>query len=267
MSRQLSKKTLQKVCWRNMFPFQWSWNYETMQGSGYGWVVWPAMKELYGDDPEKMKEMLRAESGYFNTTPAMSHLIVGADLALQEELGTESKDMVMAMKSGLMGPFAGVGDTIFLAIYRAVFFSIASYFALDGVPFGLLIPIITGLFIIFTRYKFTFLGYSQGKKLASEFADRIAPITECASILGLTVVGGLVASVVTYSLDLEFVVGEATLSVQSYLDTMMPKLIPLVIVLFSYWLLGKKKINSTKLIFVLLALGMVLGNLSRIFGV
>ena len=173
MSRQLSKKTLQKVCWRNMFPFQWSWNYETMQGSGYGWVVWPAMKELYGDDPEKMKEMLRAESGYFNTTPAMSHLIVGADLALQEELGTESKDMVMAMKSGLMGPFAGVGDTIFLAIYRAVFFSIASYFALDGVPFGLLIPIITGLFIIFTRYKFTFMGYSQGKKLASEFADRM----------------------------------------------------------------------------------------------
>ena len=133
MSRQLSKKTLQKVCWRNMFPFQWSWNYETMQGSGYGWVVWPAMKELYGDDPEKMKEMLRAESGYFNTTPAMSHLIVGADLALQEELGTESKDMVMAMKSGLMGPFAGVGDKIFLAIYRAVFFSIASYFALEDV--------------------------------------------------------------------------------------------------------------------------------------
>ena len=58
-------------------------------------------------------------------------------------------------------------------------------------------------------------------------------------------------------------VGEATLSVQSYLDTMMPKLIPLVIVLFSYWLLGKKKINSTMLIFILIALGMVLGNLQN----
>ncbi len=267
MSKQLSKKTIRKVCWRNMFPFQWSWNYETMQGSGYGWCMLPALKELYGDDPETMKEMLRAESGYFNTTPAMAHLIMGADMALQEELGSGSKDMVMAMKSGLMGPFAGVGDTIFLAIYRAVFFSIASYFALDGVPIGLLIPILTGLFIIFTRYKFTFLGYSQGKKLASEFADKIAPITECASILGLTVVGGLVASVVNYSLKLEFTVGEAVLSVQSYLDTMMPKLIPLTIVLFSYWLLGKKNMNSTKLIFVLLALGMVLGNLGLIFGV
>ncbi len=46
----------------------------------------------------------------------------------------------------------------------------------------------------------------------------------------------------------------------------MPGLLPLSIVLFSYWLLGKKKMNSTKLIFVLIALGMLLGNLNNIFG-
>lgn len=267
MSRSLSQKIINQVCWRNMFAFQWSWNYETMQGSGYGWIMLPALKALYGDRPETLKEMLRTESGFFNTTPAMSHLIVGADLAIQEDLGEGSKDTVTALKSGLMGPFAGVGDTIFLAIYRAVFFSIASYFALDGSPIGLFIPLVMGLAVIFTRYRFTWLGYTQGKKLVSGFADRIAPITECASILGLTVVGGLVSSVVTYSLDLEFTVGEAVMSVQSYLDTIMPNLLPLGIVLFSYWLLGKKKMNSNRLIFVLLALGMVLGNLNLIFGI
>ncbi|NSQ25206.1 PTS system mannose/fructose/sorbose family transporter subunit IID, partial [Enterococcus faecalis] len=29
----------------------------------------------------------------------------------------------------------------------------------------------------------------------------------------------------------------------------------------SYWILGKKKMNSTRLIFVLILIGMVLGNL------
>ena len=32
-----------------------------------------------------------------------------------------------------------------------------------------------------------------------------------------------------------------------------------------YWLLGKKNVNSTRLIFILIALGMVLGNLQNIF--
>jgi len=40
-------------------------------------------------------------------------------------------------------------------------------------------------------------------------------------------------------------------------------MLPLGIVMLSYWLLGKKKINSTKLIFILIALGMVLGNLQN----
>ena len=31
--------------------------------------------------------------------------------------------------------------------------------------------------------------------------------------------------------------------------------------MLSYWLLGKKKIDSTKLIFILIGLGMILGNL------
>ena len=51
------------------------------------------------------------------------------------------------------------------------------------------------------------------------------------------------------------------LSVQEMLDKILPALIPLGIVLLSYWLLGKKKMNSTRLIFVLILIGMVLGNL------
>lgn len=257
---KLNKKDINKVYVRNLFGLQWGWNYEKMQGLGYSWVIMPAIKKIYKDDPEGMKRALKMQLGYFNTTPAMSHLIIGADMALEEEFGRKSEETVSGLKAGLMGPFAGVGDTIFVAIYRAIVFSIASYIALEWNPVGLIIPIIACFFVMFIRYKFTYIGYNQGRKIAAGFADKISPITEGAAILGLTVVGGLIPSVITYKLGLSFTMGDLTLSIQDMLNKIMPSLIPLGIVLFSYWLLGKKKFMSTHLIFVLIAIGMVLGN-------
>ena len=245
---KLTKSDINKVYVRNLFGLQWGWNYEKMQGLGYAWVIMPSLKRIYKDDPEGMKQALKMQLSYFNTTPAMSHLIVGADMALEEEFGIEAENAVAGLKTGLMGPFAGVGDTLFIAIYRAIVFSIASYMALEGNALGLLIPIIACIAVMAVRYKFTTMGYAQGKKLA---------------ILGLTVVGGLIASVISYKLDLTFTMGEVTLSVQENLDKILPCMIPLGIVMLSYWLLGKKNMNSTRLIFVLLGLGMILGNLQN----
>lgn len=63
------------------------------------------------------------------------------------------------------------------------------------------------------------------------------------------------------SIDLQFTMGEVTFLVQDMFDRVLPCLLPLGIVMFSYWLLGKKKVTSTTLIFILIGLGMLLGNL------
>ncbi|KRM23660.1 PTS system mannose/fructose/sorbose family transporter subunit IID [Latilactobacillus graminis] len=263
---KLDKKDINKVYWRNLFGLQWGWNYERMQGLGYSWVVMPALKKLYKDDKVAMSKALKTHLGFFNTSQPMSHLIIGADLGIEEKTGMEDEMAIVGLKTGLMGPFAGVGDTIFLAIYRAIIFSIASYMALSGSTIGLLLPIIGGVMIAWVRYKFTWIGYRQGTKLVTEFADQMKTLTEGASILGLTVVGALIPSVVNYSLDLKYKMGKVTLDINDMMNQVLPSLAPLLIVLFSYWLLGKKKMNSTRLIFVLIALGMLLGNLKRIFG-
>ncbi|MDD3252798.1 MAG: PTS system mannose/fructose/sorbose family transporter subunit IID [Lachnospiraceae bacterium] len=260
---KLTKSDIRNVYIRNLFTIQFGWNYEKMQGLGYAYVIMPVLKRLYAHDPEKMKRALKMQLGYFNTTPAMSHLIVGADMALEEELGIEAEEAITGLKTGLMGPFAGVGDTLFIAIYRAVVFSIAAYIALQGNPIGLIVPPLACVAVLWLRYKFTTIGYQSGRKLATGFADTIAPITEAASILGLTVVGALIPSVIKYRTDLQFSMGEVTFLVQDMLDKILPCLLPLGIVMFSYWLLGKKKVDSTKLIFILIALGMVLGNLQN----
>lgn len=260
---KLTESDIKKVYFRNLFALQFSWNYEKMQGLGYAYVIMPVLKRLYGRDPEKMKRALKMQLGYFNTTPATSHLIVGADMALEEELGIEAEEAIIGMKTGLMGPFAGVGDTLFVAIYRAIVYSIAAYIALQGNSVGLIILPLACAGVLWIRYKFTRLGYQSGRKLAIGFADTIAPITEAASILGLTVVGALIPSVINYKTDLQFHLGEVTFLLQDMLDKILPCLLPLGIVMLSYWLLGKKKINSTKLIFILIGLGMILGNLQR----
>jgi len=268
MSKKLDKKDLNKMFIRNIFGFQWGWNYEKMQGLGYAFCMMPILRKLYGDDKEKMKKALNTHLGFFNTSQPMSSLIFGANAALEEDFGVDEPEAVTGLKTGLMGPFAGVGDTIFIAIYRAIVFSIAAYMALEGQGAGLLIPILAGLGVIALRYKFIGIGYASGKKIATEFADKMKIFTEGAAILGLTVVGGLIPAVITFRLNLGFALddaGEVMFSIQEMLDRIMPSLIPVGIVFLSYWLLGKKNINSTRLIFILIALGMLLGNLQNIF--
>ncbi len=51
------------------------------------------------------------------------------------------------------------------------------------------------------------------------------------------------------------------MEVQGILDQIMPSLVPAIMVFFVYWLLGRKKMTSTKAIWILLALSIILGAL------
>ncbi len=101
---KLTKKDLKQIFIHNVLGLQLGWNYEKMQGLGYAYSVMPALKRLYKDDPAKMKQALNMEMGFFNTTPQMAHLIVGADVALQDQLGMndENEKAITGLKTGLM---------------------------------------------------------------------------------------------------------------------------------------------------------------------
>ena len=131
-----------------------------MQGLGYAWVMMPALKRLYSEDPVAMKKALKTSWLYeYNAT--MSHLIVGADMALEEEVGIEDEMAITGLKTGLMGPFR-VGDTI-LSRFIVRLFSIAYLHGAASQVVGLLIPLIAGAVVLWVRYKFTWIGYHQEK--------------------------------------------------------------------------------------------------------
>ena len=110
---KLTKEDFNQINKRSLFTFQLGWNYERMQASGYLYMILPQLRKMYGDGTPELKEMMKVHTQFFNTSPFFHTIIAGFDLAMEEKDGVGSKDAVNGIKTGLMGPFAPLGDTIF----------------------------------------------------------------------------------------------------------------------------------------------------------
>lgn len=256
-SKKFTKKELRSINIRWIWQSQIGWNYERMQGLGYLSTMIPVIKKLYGDDPELTKKALRVHSQFFNTQPAMGDIIVGMNVAIEESAGEAGLDVAASLKTALMGPFAGIGDTIFGVIAGAVFGSIAATMALDGNAIGIGIWTIWSLLVLFFRFKMFDTGYTEGIKLVTSLSGKMNALTEAASVLGLTVVGCMIATMVNVKLgafSIKFGVDAAgndiinSFNLQSYADMIMPRLLPAILAFLCYWMLGKKWMNSNRLI-------------------
>ena len=243
--RKLTRSDLMKSFWRTVLAFQFGWNYERMQSVGYAFSIMPILKRLH-PDPEDFKEAFITNLNFFNTNP-----VVGAPLlahAALEEAGA-SYDSTEGLKVGLMGPLAGVGDTVVWALYNSIIFTLGGSMALNGNAFG---PIFVMLMVFFpymaVRYWQYFWAYKQGTNLmASLGSGGIARITELATIVGLIVVGGFAPSIVRLATPLELsktavVEGQevaTVVNVQAQLDSILPFMLPVLITGISYALLKR----------------------------
>lgn len=133
--------------------------------------------------------------------------------------------------------------------------------ALEGNPIGIFLWIAFNFLRLFCMKKFMKIGYEQGSKLVGSIGGMLKNITEAANILGITVVGALIPSVINLKFNFEWQNGEVLFKLQDIADKIMPGLAPVAAVAFTYWLLGRKGMNSTRVIFILMALGIVLHNL------
>ena len=266
---KFTKAELRRFNLRWIWHSQIGWNYERMQGMGYLTAMLPVIDRLYGDRPELKQRALETHNVFFNTQPSMGDIIIGMDIAIEEaeaETGL-GLDVAASVKVALMGPFAGIGDTLFGMVAGAVFGSIAASMAVQGSAVGLIISLIWGWFCIGLRMKFFDLGYSQGIKLVTSLSGAMNAFTEAASVVGLTVVGGMAATMVRFplkaikgvslGLNEEGVEVFQMFDLQAYADALMPAFLPALIVGLCYWALGKKWMNSNKLILAALVFSLV----------
>ena len=260
---QLSKSDRQKVWWRSTF-LQGSWNYERMQGSGYLYTILPQLRKLYGDNSPELKEMMKTHTQFFNTSNFFNTIVTGIDLAIEEKEGIDGKDTVSGLKAGLMGPFAAIGDSIFAALIPTIFGALAANMAINGNPTGIFIWIIAQIAVMIFRWKQLEFAYREGISLVTTMQHRLTALTDAATLLGVFMVGALVATMINVKLSWAPSIGDVTLNMQNNLDMILPRLLPAGIVAAIYWMLGKKNMTSTKAIFIVLVVCVALSALGVI---
>ena len=59
---KLTKADFNQINKRSLFTFQWGWNYERMQGSGYLYMILPQLRKMYGDGTDELKQMMKTHS-------------------------------------------------------------------------------------------------------------------------------------------------------------------------------------------------------------
>ena len=270
MAEKLEKKDLLKS-WLIWIHFgQQCYNYEIMQGMGFCHSMNPIVKRLYPDDPEKRGEAINRHLTYYNTENNWGAAIAGISASLEEDRANGenvSEGVIENVKTALMGPLAGIGDTITQSLVKTITLGIACQIALGGSVFG---PIL--FFLIMTAYCFFisnrafFIGYKTGKNSVTKLlgSGRIAQITEALGVLSMMVVGFLVASNIGVGMPLVLKSGEVTVKLQSILDAIMPKLLPLLVFLGVFALINKG-MKPARIILIIFAVGIV-GSLLKILG-
>lgn len=254
---KLTKEDFKQINKRSLFTFQLGWNYERMQASGYLYMLLPQLRKMYGDGTPELKEMMKLHTQFFNTSPFFHTIIAGFDLALEEKEGVASKDAVNGIKTGLMGPFAPIGDSIFGSLVPAIMGTIAATFAAQGNPLGIFMWVAVAVVYDIFRWKQLEFAYKEGVNLITNMRSTLTALVDAASVLGIFMVGGLIATMINFDVSWVPKIGEKAIDIQDLLNQIFPRLVPALFTGFIFWLLGRKGMNSTKaiLIIILMAIG------------
>lgn len=257
---KMNDKVRKSVLWRWFFTSSVSSNYEKMQALAYCYAVLPFLKVAYKDKPEALQSAVLNHLQFFNTNPWVAPYILGINVAMEENADGNTEEAVTSIKTGLMGPVAGLGDSLFVVIPWTIFGAIAANMALDGSPAGIFIWIAVSVALKMLSIPLFNAGYTSGTKLITTIEKSLKLLTESTSILGLMVVGALIPSVVRANIALTFKQGELTMKGQEILDQIMPGLIPAVLVGIVYWAL-KKDVKPIYLILDVMVVSIILAAL------
>jgi PTS system mannose-specific IID component len=259
---ELSRGDVQRAFWLWTFFSHANYNYERLQGTAFAQAMTPIIRRLY-DSPEEIKAALKRHLVFFNTEPNVGGVIHGAVIAMEEQRANGADiddDAINAAKSGLMGPLAGVGDTITQGTITPILLSIGIGLAAAGNVLGPILYFVLEVGIMTALAYFMWMqGYDRGREgvvatLRSGLLDRVIL---GAGVLGNLVLGALTAQFVIVNIGPTIVAGGNPFPVQGIIDDLMPGLLPLLFVLLTWWLLARRRISPIWLLVIYLAFAMV----------
>ena len=242
---KVTKKELNQVFWRS-FQMEFSWNYERQMNMGFMYGIAPILDAIYKnpEDEQRKKEAYERHMMYYNCTPQTSAFVLGLASSMEEQYYEDpvsfNPESISAVKTSLMGPLSGVGDSFFQGTIRVLAFGLGINLAQQGSILGpILAMIVSFLPSFFVTYYGGKIGYTMGNKyLAKLYQEGLMDkVMYICSIVGLMVIGSMIASMIGITTPIQM--SEAFV-LQDVLDNVMPQILPLGITFLMYWLLQKK---------------------------
>lgn len=261
--RLLDKKQVRKAYHNFIFWSLSIFNLERMQGPAMVKMFEGVREDLYPGDPEAQKALLKRHSVFFNTQPTLGAIVPGVALGMEEERAMKGgipDEVINGVKTALMGPFAGMGDSLIGGTMIPILLSIAIGLSGEGSPLGVFFLLASYFAINVPLTWFLFkTGYEMGAAGASQILsggmkDKIISIV---SVVGMIVVGAVTASTTNINCGITYVNGEMSVVVNDMLNAITPKFMVILFAMLFYYLMGKKKVSATKMILVALAISVV----------
>lgn len=251
---KLDQSTLNKMAMRSLY-LQGSFNYERMQAAGWLFGILPGLKKIH-TNKEDLAASMSHNLEFFNTHPFLVTFVMGIVLSLEQQKADIAT--IRAVRVAAMGPLGGIGDAIFWFTLVPIAAGISANMALDGsmiAPFVFLAIFNVVQFGI--RFWLMNWSYKFGTNAIGMLTANAKEFTRAASILGVIVVGSMASLFGGTTTSWVIPNGEAPMVIQTILDGIMPKMIPLALTLLFYYLIAKKNWSAVKCIFLILIIGIV----------
>lgn len=267
MESRLTKNDYLKTSLRAFF-LQNGFNYGNYQGLGYANVMYPSLRKLYKEDDDQLQEALKDNIEFFNTNPSLLPFITSLHLVMLENK-TPAKE-IRSIKMALMGPLAGIGDSLAQFCLAPLFATIGASLAQDGLLMGpilfflamngilLAVKILTGMW-----------GYKLGTNIIASLSEKMEQISRIASMIGVTVIAGLAVNFVKITTPLQYVANmpgneQKVVAIQDMIDAIAPRLLPVLFTGFIFYLIKKKHWSTYKLVILTIIIGIALSCLKLI---
>ncbi|WP_317759426.1 PTS system mannose/fructose/sorbose family transporter subunit IID [Liquorilactobacillus mali] len=241
---------------RRAFISSSAFNYNSGMAPSVVWALFPALRKIYKNDDDLVRS-LDNHMKYYNCNPIVSPFIIGATTALEDQQGIQSLDAVQDMKTGLMGPMSGIGDTIAWVMIPTIFGAIGGAMAKQGSSIGMWIFLAIYLVIFLARPSFFRTGYNSGVKIITAFGKELGTFTDAVSVLGLTVIGGIIPSTIKFKIGVVFTTAGVKTNFQNILNQLIPSLLPILLTALLYYLMKKKNLKMSTLIIICIIIAMV----------
>ncbi|WP_058270668.1 PTS system mannose/fructose/sorbose family transporter subunit IID [Olsenella massiliensis] len=253
-----------------------------MQTFGYLAAMLPIVDELYDKDEDKVSA-LETYTTFFNTEPQIGTMVVGLTAGLEEARANGEAiddETINGIRAGLMGPLAGLGDSIIVGTFIPILLGIALGLSAGGSVLGPLFYIVAWNVLMYFGMK---LAYDRGYELGGSAVQALVgpesqALRSAILMVGAMVIGAVAATWVSISTALVLpgvgplenvlwsssstVTAEAlnatgAVSLNVFGSGIFPKLLNFVFVYLCWWMMTKKKIGVIPVMLILVAVAFV----------